>query len=116
VPALIAHGGMCRRDARFATQERYTSLPDALHDEAKPARKPLEIVGPEDFPYDPVTRPCVGPAGTSLYCRGAGRRTRDHVGAHFRGGVIAAHVRSARSACARRRPRRCAMSCSSMGA
>ena len=46
VPALIADKDMRRRDPRFATQDRYTMLPDPLHDTSKSARKPLEIVGP----------------------------------------------------------------------
>lgn len=85
VPALIADKDMRRRDPRFATQDRYTSLPDPLHDKSKPARKPLEVFGPEDFQYDPVARTCVCPAGKSLYRRGAARVTGDHVGAHCRG-------------------------------
>ncbi|WP_343213766.1 transposase [Gemmatimonas sp.] len=56
-----------------------------MHDKSKPARKPLEVFGPEDFQYDPVARTCVCPAGKSLYRRGAARVTGDHVGAHFRG-------------------------------
>ncbi|MFN8861824.1 MAG: transposase [Gemmatimonas sp.] len=85
IPALIADKDMRRRDPRFATQDRYTMLPDPLHDTSKSARKPLEIVGPEDFQYDPAARTCVCPAGKSLSRRGAARVTRDHVGAHFRG-------------------------------
>jgi len=74
VPALIADKDMRRRDPRFATQERYTTRPDPLHDKSKPARKPLEVFGPEDFQYDPVARTCVCPAGKSLYRRGAAPR------------------------------------------
>lgn len=76
---------MRRRDPRFATQDRYTSRPDPLHDTSKSARKPLAIFGPEDCQYDPVARTCGCPAGKSLSRRGAARVTRDHVGAHFRG-------------------------------
>lgn len=76
---------MRRRDPRFATQDRYTSLPDPLHDTSKSARKPLAIFGPEHFQYDPAARTCVCPAGKSLSRRGAARVTRVHVGAHFRG-------------------------------
>jgi transposase len=85
VSALIADGGMRQRDERFATRDRYTTLPDPLHDKSKPARKPLAIFGPEDFTYDPVARTCVGPAGKSLYRRGGRNGSGDHVGAHFRG-------------------------------
>ncbi|MCA0377810.1 MAG: IS1182 family transposase [Gemmatimonadetes bacterium] len=83
--ALIADKAMRRRDARFATQDRYTTLPHALHDKSKPTRKPLPVFGPEDFRYDPVARSCICPAGKMLYRRGGARVTRDHVGAHFRG-------------------------------
>jgi transposase len=85
VSALIADKDMRRRAPRFATQERYTTLPDALHDKSKSARKPLEIFGPEAFQYDPVARTCVCQAGKTLYRRGAARITRDDVGAHLRG-------------------------------
>jgi transposase len=85
VPALIADKDMRRRDARFATQDRYTTLPHALHDKSKPARKPLVVFGPEDFTYDPVARTCVCPAGKALHRRGGARVTRDHIGAHFQG-------------------------------
>ena len=36
VPALIADNEMRRRDERFATQDRYTVLPNPLHDKSKP--------------------------------------------------------------------------------
>nr|WP_197526011.1 transposase [Gemmatimonas aurantiaca] len=85
ISALIADKDMRRRDARFASQDRYTALPHALLDQSKPARKPLAVFGPDDFQYDPVARPCMCPAGKSLYRRGAARVTHDHVGAHFRG-------------------------------
>jgi len=85
VNALIADKDLRRRDARFATQMRYTTLPHALHDKSKPARKPLVVFGPEDFRYDPVARTCVCPAGKSLYRKGAQNITRDHIGEHFRG-------------------------------
>ena len=85
VTALIADGKMRKRDTRFATQERYTTLPNPLHDQSKPARKPLAVFGPEDFQYDPVARTCVCPAGKSLYRKGAQNITRDHIGEHFRG-------------------------------
>jgi IS5 family transposase len=38
VPTLIADKDMRPRDARFATQARYTALPHALHDKSRPAR------------------------------------------------------------------------------
>ena len=85
VPVLIADKDLRRRAPRFATQDRYTSRPDPLHDKSKSARKPLEVSGPEHFQYDPAARTCVCPAGKSLYRRGAARVTGDHVGAHFRG-------------------------------
>ena len=84
VPALIADGDMRRRDERFATQERYRTLPDPLHDKSKPARTPRTVFAPEDFTYDPVLRTCVCPAGKSLYRKGARNVTGDHVGEHFR--------------------------------
>jgi hypothetical protein len=77
---------MRQRDQRFATQGRYTTLPDPLRDKSKPARKPLTVFGPDDFAYDPVARTCVCPAGKSLYRNGAKNVTGDHVGEHFRGG------------------------------
>ena len=85
VPALIADGSMRKRDARFATQDRYTTLPNPLYDKSRPTRPPLSVFGPEDFQYDPVARTCVCPAGKSLYRKGAANVTRDHIGEHFRG-------------------------------
>ena len=85
VPALIADKDMRRRDARFATQARYTTLPNPLHDKSRATRAPLTVFGPEDFHYDPVARTCVCPSGKSLKRRGAARVTRDHIGAHFQG-------------------------------
>jgi transposase len=85
VPALIADNAMRQRDARFATQERYTRLPNPLHDKSRPAKKSVTVFTPEDFRYDPVARTCVCPAGKSLYRKGASNITRDHIGEHFRG-------------------------------
>jgi transposase len=85
VPALIADGTMRQRDERFATQGRYTALPNPLHDKSRPVRATPEVFGPEAFQYDPVARTCVCPAGKRLQRRGGARVTRDHVGAHFQG-------------------------------
>jgi transposase len=85
VPALIADNAMRQRDARFATQGRYTQLPSPLHDKSRPAKKSTSVFTPEDFRYDPVARTCVCPAGKSLYRKGASNITRDHIGEHFRG-------------------------------
>ncbi|MCA2992734.1 IS1182 family transposase [Gemmatimonas sp.] len=85
VPALIADNGMRQRDARFATQGRYTALPNPLHDKSQPAKKPSDVFMPEDFRYDPVARTCVCPAGKSLYRKGATNITRGHIAEHFRG-------------------------------
>jgi transposase len=85
VPALIADNNMRQRDARFATQERYTRLPNPLHDKSRPAKQASTGFTPEHFRYDPVARTCVCPAGKSLYRKGASNITRDHIGEHFRG-------------------------------
>jgi hypothetical protein len=76
---------MRKRDTRFATQDRYTTLPNPLRDKSRPARKSATVFGPEAFQYDPVARTCVCPAGKSLYRKGAANVTRDHIGEHFRG-------------------------------
>jgi hypothetical protein len=85
VPALMADRNMRKRDTRFATQERYTTLPNPLHDKSRPMKRTVVVFGPEDFRYDPVARTCICPAGKSLYRKGASNITRDHIGAHFRG-------------------------------
>ncbi|MCZ8014047.1 MAG: transposase [Gemmatimonas sp.] len=85
VPALIADGNMRKRDTRFATQERYTTLPNPLHDKSRPMKKTAVVFGPEDFRYDPVARTCICPAGKSLNRRGAANVTGGHVGEHFQG-------------------------------
>lgn len=85
IPALIADGNTRKRDARFVTQDRYTTLSNPLHNKSRPTRAPLTVFGPEAFRYDPVARTCVCPAGKTLQRRGAARVTRDHIGAHFQG-------------------------------
>ena len=85
VPALIADGNMRKRDTRFATQERYTTLPNPLHDKSRPMKRTVVVFGPEDFRYDPVARTCICPAGKSLNRRGAANVTGGHVGEHFQG-------------------------------
>jgi len=85
VPALIADGNMRKRDTRFATQERYTTLPNPLHDKSRPMKKTAVVFGPEDFRYDPGARTCICPAGKSLNRRGAANVTGGHVGEHFQG-------------------------------
>lgn len=86
VPALIADRDMRRRDERFATQERYTALPDLLHDKSRnAATQAPRVFTPEDFAYDANARTCICPAGKSLYRKGARNITRGFVGEHFRG-------------------------------
>ena len=85
VPALIADGNMRKRDTRFATQDRYTTLPNPLHDKSRPMKKTAVVFGPDDFRYDPVARTCICPAGKSLNRRGAANVTGGHVGEHFQG-------------------------------
>jgi hypothetical protein len=101
VPALIADNAMRQRDARFATQERYTRLPNPLHDKSRPAKKSVTVFTPEDFRYDPVARTCVCPAGKSLYRKGASNITRDHIGEHFRGAKRDCGPRPLRPQCLR---------------
>jgi hypothetical protein len=76
---------MRKRDTRFATQERYTTLPNPLHDKSRPMKRTVVVFGPEDFRYDPVARTCICPAGKSLNRRGAANVTGGHVGEHFQG-------------------------------
>lgn len=85
IPALIADKALRRRDVRFATQDRYTTLPDALYNKGAPPKKATACFTPTDFTYDPIARTCVCPAGKSLYRRGGARVTRDHIGDHYRG-------------------------------
>jgi transposase len=85
VHALVADTDMRKRDARFATQERYTQLPNPLHNKAAASTKPRRLFTPADFQYDPVARTCVCPAGKALYRAGGDLVTKDYVGAHFRG-------------------------------
>jgi hypothetical protein len=86
VPALIADPDMRRRDERFATQDRYTELPDPLHDKSRPASpKSAQVFTPNDFTYDADARTCRCPAGKSLYRKGARNVTGGFIGEHFRG-------------------------------
>lgn len=84
VPALIADPGMRKRDERYATQARYTALPDPLHDKSAGATPP-PVFTPQDFTYDAAARTCVCPAGKSLYRKGQSNQTNGYVGEHFRG-------------------------------
>jgi transposase len=45
VPTLIADGNMRKRETRFATQDRYTALPNPLHDTSRPARVTRDHIG-----------------------------------------------------------------------
>ena len=87
VPALIADNDMRRRDERFATQARYTQLPDPLYDKStRPsASSAVSLFTPNDFAYDADARTCVCPAGKSLYRKGRTNMTKDYIGEHFRG-------------------------------
>ncbi len=86
VHALIADRDMRRRDERFATQERYTALPDPLHDKSRGvSHASSPVFTPSDFTYDATARTCVCPAGKSLYRKGARNITNGFVGEHFRG-------------------------------
>jgi transposase len=84
IPALIADRDMRQRDARFATQGRYRTLPDPLHDKSAPPHR-ASVFTPGDFIYDPVARTCVCPAGKRLYRKGRANVTGGFVGEHFRG-------------------------------
>ncbi len=99
VDALIADAEMRQRDERFATQERHRAKPEPLYDKARPAETPATrpLYQPSDFPYDPVARICVCPAGTSLYRKGKNLVIGHYVGEQFRGakrgGVPCTHRR-----------------------
>ena len=84
VEALIADNDLRRRDERFATQDRYRTLPNPLHNKA--ASTPTAIVfAPSDFTYSADARTCVCPAGKSLYRKGRNLVTTGFIGEHFRG-------------------------------
>jgi hypothetical protein len=85
VPALIADNEMRRRDERFATQDRYTLLPNPLHNKSAPTSASSPCFTPNDFVYDAKARTCTCPAGKSLYRKGRSNLTKDYVGEHFRG-------------------------------
>ena len=85
VAALIADNEMRRRDERFATQDRYTALPNPLHNKATPTPASSPCFTPNDFVYDADARTCTCPAGKSLYRKGRANMTKDYVGEHFRG-------------------------------
>lgn len=85
VSALIADNDIRRRDERFATQDRYTPLPNPLHNKSTPTPASSPRFTPNDFVYDAEARTCTCPAGKSLYRKGRANLTKDYVGAHFRG-------------------------------
>ena len=86
IDALIADNAMRRRDARFATQDRYQRIPDPLHDKTVPDPAPMELVYPaSDFVYDAAARTCVCPAGNSLNRNGHRRVIRDDIWEGFQG-------------------------------
>ncbi|MCU0650539.1 MAG: transposase [Gemmatimonadaceae bacterium] len=85
VNALVADKDMRKRDARFATQDRHTTLPNPLYNKAAVSTEPRRLFTPADCQYDPVARTCVCPAGKALYRTGPENVTKDYIGAHFRG-------------------------------
>jgi transposase len=86
VDALIADSELRKRDERFATQERYRTKPEPLHDKTRAdASRQLPLYEPSDFRYDPVARTCICPAGKSLYRKGQRNVTRGYVAEHFQG-------------------------------
>lgn len=86
VEALIADTQMRRRDARFATQERYQAAPEPLHDKSRPRPAPkASTYQPSDFTYDATARTCVCPAGKSLYRKGRNLVINGYVGEQFQG-------------------------------
>ena len=85
VSSLIADNEMRRRDERFATPDRYTVLPNPLHDKSAPVSTSSPCFTPNDFVYDADARTCTCPAGQSLYRKGRANMTKDYVGEHFRG-------------------------------
>jgi hypothetical protein len=87
IAALVADHAMRQRDGSFATQVRHRAKPDPLYDKSRPEAPPREPrrFQPSDFPYDPRTRTCVCPAGTSLYRSGADLVVGNLIGDKFRG-------------------------------
>ncbi len=84
VDALIADRDLRQRDERCATQARHQHGPHPLHHKpATPTTPPVFTA--TDCTYDAEARACVCPAGKSLYRRDGTRKTKDDVGAHFRG-------------------------------
>ncbi len=84
VDALIADRDMRKRDERFATQSRHQQGPPTLHNKTATTTTPA-VFTTADFTYDAEARTCVCPAGKSLYRSGGNRKTKDYLGAHFRG-------------------------------
>ena len=86
VEALIADRDLRQRDEHFATQGRHQQDPHLLHNKrATPTTSTATVFTTADFTYDAEARTCVCPAGKSLYRSGGHRKTKDYVGAHFRG-------------------------------
>ena len=84
IEALIADGGMRKRDARFADQAKYKELPDPLYDKSGPPQK-APLYRPEDFTYDPEAQSCICPAGKRLYRHGSGCTINGYAVARFEG-------------------------------
>ena len=89
VPALIADKDMRRRDARFATQARYTTLPNPLHDKSRgAARVTRDHIGAH---FQGAKHDC-GPCALRAQCLRTPATTPVRNVAFFHGRVSTRHV------------------------
>ena len=101
VTALIADPDMRQRDDRFVDRAHHTQRPDPLHDTSREAMPASSVFPPNDFTYDATARPCVCPAGKSLYRKGAQTVTNGYIGEHCRGAKRDCIPCARRAACLR---------------
>jgi len=86
IAALIADGGLRRRDERFADQGQYKDQPDPRYNKNAPAKK-AKRYGPEDFDFDADAKTCICPAGKRLYGSGSGGTIKGYAVIKFKGAL-----------------------------
>jgi len=86
IAALIADGGMRKRDERFADQGKYQDQPDPLYDKTATG-KTAKRYGPDDFDFDADNMTCICPAGKRLYGSGSNCTIKGYAVIKFKGAL-----------------------------
>lgn len=86
-PALIADGGMRKRDERFEGQARHKAKPDPLYDKSSRTEPAKKMFGVAEFRHDAQNNRCICPAGKALYSSGGAIQKKGFTFHQFKGTV-----------------------------